>query len=147
MKEYFERISFFVSSIVDSSCGFNINFSAEQTKYARFNQGLFRQQGHIDQFYLTLDLFREQKRLQATVGLSWEWPSDQRVLRDIVQELEAKIDIAPIDLFFSSSTPSEGSEVGPSHHQLFDKRNIMSDIIEASRGQDLVGIFMGGGIY
>ncbi|MBT3342581.1 MAG: TldE/PmbA family protein [Gemmatimonadetes bacterium] len=131
-----------------------LNFSSEETDFVRFNHSKVRQPGHVQQRYLTMQLIDGQRHtsVQITLTGAHECRNGRDVsvdshrtcaLLDFMRERLAQL---PEDPHLLYNTEPVSSDV-ESENMLPPADEIVSQILAAGAGHDLVGILAMGGIY
>lgn len=122
--------------------GFTLWFAGETTDFVRFNHGLVRQAGQVDQVYLTVRLLCGQRHLSQTMLLSGN-ADDDAALDETLASLRAILPDVPEDphLLLADAVCST-IHIEPD--RLPPTESMVTDIVEAASGCDLVGILAAG---
>lgn len=131
-----------------------LNFSGEETDFVRFNHAQVRQPGHVQQRYLAIELIDGQRHtsVQITLTGARECRNGKEVsvdatracgMLDVLRERLAQLPEDPHLLYNTSPTSSEAE----SESLLPPADEVVSQILAAGAGHDLVGILAMGGIY
>ncbi len=120
-----------------------LSLEGEDTDFVRMNRGKVRQPGHVSQRYLTLRLVRGRRHASQRFSLAGDPAADAAALREAVSGLRGIVSGAHEDphlllpsVVASSTTRREG--------RLADPAEAVDAILDAARGEDLVGLYASG---
>jgi predicted Zn-dependent protease len=116
---------------------------AETTDFVRMNRGQVRQPGTVDQRYLHVRLVRGARHASHVLSLSGDTAADVAAARDALSALRgvlADVDDDPHLLLPADRHDSHGERGGP----LPPAEAVVGEILDAARGQDLVGLYASG---
>jgi len=117
------------------------NLSAERSDFVRFNRGLVRQAGTVEQAYLTLRLARERRQAQATLPLG-EFDAAKTALATLRDSLAG----LPADpLFLVNEEPRSTST--ERRGRLAPAEAVVERAVGEAKGRDMVGFYAGGTLY
>jgi predicted Zn-dependent protease len=117
------------------------NLSAERSDFVRFNRGLVRQAGTVEQAYLTLRLARERRQAQATLPLG-----EIDAARTALSALRDSLAGLPADpLFLINEEPRSTST--ERRGRLAPAEAVVEQAVEEAKGRDMVGFYAGGTLY
>jgi predicted Zn-dependent protease len=124
----------------------SLELSAEDSSFVRFNQGLIRQPGEVQQRSLRLDLAVGQRHASGTVALSGERTLDEERVSALLGLLRDDVPMLPQDPYLHRpdevcSSEQEGDD------GLLPPEEAAEQVLAAARGLDLVGIFASGGMH
>jgi predicted Zn-dependent protease len=123
-----------------------VNFSGENSDFARFNRARVRQAGSVTQANLCLTLIDQGRRLRTTLTLAFNQAADQAAIASAIQLMRSDLSSLPVDplLLFATETKDSNLERRgclPSAEEAVDS------VIAGAGGADLVGIFASGPVY
>lgn len=118
-------------------------FQGERSDFVRFNRGRVRQPGSVTQAELQLRLLRGQRHASATVTLGGRVDDDGRRVDGALEELRCMVASVPEDPHLLWEMQG-ASTTASSDDALPDAMAITEAIVDASGGQDLVGILVAG---
>jgi predicted Zn-dependent protease len=142
MQDHFFSLARAIETRLRGAEAFTASFRGEQSDFVRFNRSAVRQAGSVVQQTLTLDLIEGRRHALGSVHLTGN-PEDHERLASLVEELRAMRPGLPEDphLLYSTDGPSsERREPG----NLPERDAVLSAVVEAGRGRDLVGIHAAG---
>jgi predicted Zn-dependent protease len=118
--------------------------SGERSDFVRFNHGQVRQAGSVAQQMLTARLVRDQRQAAATITLAGG-DEDVSLARAAVAQLRVALAELPADPWLAIAESPEST----SHERrgrLPPAEEIVTQVVAASEGHDLVGFYAGGSI-
>lgn len=122
---------------------FTCTFAGEASDFVRFNQGKVRQAGHVTQAVMTLDLIAGGRHASATITLTGDINHDRARLATLLEDLRNILKFVPEDPFLAYATEIHSSTtVYP--HTLLESAEMVTRILAAAAGHDLVGILANG---
>ncbi len=146
MQAWFYSLAEQISAGIRAGEHFTCWLSAESSDFVRFNHGLIRQSGHVQQRYLTLKLIIGQRQAQGELSLSGLRGEDMALIAQLLDALRAQIFDLPEDPHLLLATAPQSSEriVASS---LPATREIVDEVLSAAAGYDFVGILASGPVY
>lgn len=146
MRAYFFEIKESVQALLGPKEAFTANFSAEIMDYARFNHAKIRQAGTVEQHYLSLRLIVGKKHALSKLALFHDKAKDKAQLEAAFKRLRAQIQGSAEDPFLLvNEKPSSSEHI--EKHELSDKTEVVSQILNEAEGLDLVGCYIAGPMY
>ncbi|HWI36496.1 MAG TPA: metallopeptidase TldD-related protein [Burkholderiales bacterium] len=141
MRERFSELSGALEKDLRAGEVLLCNLSAERSDFVRFNRGLVRQAGSVEQAYLTLRLASERRQAQATLPFG-----DVDSARAALARVRDSLAGLPADPLFlineeprSTSTERRGT--------LAPAQVVVEQAVEQAKGRDMVGFYAGGTLY
>ena len=123
-----------------------LNFSGEDSDFARLNHSAIRQAGSVAQRYLSVELIDGRRHLTSTYTLSGEPEADGGRGRAMVAELRQKLPHVPEDPHLLYATDVQSGE-STGENRLPDRAEAISAALAAGQGRDMVGLLAMGGIH
>ena len=117
------------------------SLSAERSDFVRFNRGLVRQAGTVEQSYLTLRLAHERRQAQATLPFGDIDPARAA----LAQLRDSLAGLPPDPLFLINEEPRCTST--ERRGQLAPAEVVVDQAVEEAKGRDMVGFYAGGTLY
>lgn len=146
MQTYFHHIADALQAALQGREVYTAGFSAEDSDFVRFNKSAVRQAGHVRQRGLGLDLIEGARHASGSLTLSGVLEDDAPRVQRLMRELRQQRAFLPEDPHLLYETKVHHTE-----HQgtsrLPDGAEAVSQIQEAGRGRDLVGIYAAGAIH
>lgn len=118
----------------------------EESDFIRFNKGKIRQPGSVSQCYILLHLICSQKHTKDYFPVTGNKDDDLSRSLKSLDAMRGDIQFLPDDPYLLFSKDPMSSSVS-GQNQLPGQEEILSDILEAGRAGDLIGIYAGGRIY
>lgn len=146
MQDYFYRLADAVNAVLRGGEVYTSVFAAEDSDFVRFNHNQVRQAGHVTQRELGLDLINGARHATGALMLTGDFDEDRGRLERLVAELREKYQALPDDPYLLYATDQPSTERRSDNH-LPEPAAVVAGIQQAGRGQDLVGIYAGGGIH
>jgi predicted Zn-dependent protease len=146
MQEYFYALADTITGSLQGDELYTCTFQAEDSDFVRFNRSAIRQAGVVEQRYLSIDLIRGQRHAAAELTLSGTFDSDRAHLSQVLTELRERLPYLPEDPHLLYATTVH-STVQQGENRLPDRAEAVAAMLDAGRGQDLVGLYAAGGIY
>ena len=141
MRERFSELSGTLEKELRAGEVLLCNLSAERSDFVRFNRGLVRQAGTVEQAYLTLRLASERRQAQATLPLG-----DVDSARAALARLRDSLAGLPADpLFLINEEPRSTST--ERRGKLAPAEGVVEEALEQAKGRDMVGFYAGGTLY
>ena len=146
MEHYFLALADVIDGALAAGERYTASFNAEQTDFVRMNQGKVRQPGTVAQRYIAVRLIRGQRHAMHVLSLTGDLTVDGAAIRTLVAGLRAALPeladdpllLLPADV--KSSRAVRGGPLPPSEQ-------VITDVLEAARGTDLVGIYAAGPVW
>ncbi|MBI3229143.1 MAG: TldE/PmbA family protein, partial [Burkholderiales bacterium] len=104
MQEYFYALADFIQAQLAEGERFKCWFSGEQSDFVRFNKGLIRQPGSVEQTSLSLNLINGQSHASSDFSLSTNSEVDRAYVLAMLQALRAQVAALPADPHFLMAT-------------------------------------------
>ncbi len=146
MQDYFHQLAEFATSQLQGEEVYTCSFSAEDSDFVRFNGSRVRQAGSTRQCALTLDLIEGRRHCRGELTLACDAELDRARLARMLGNLRERRACLPEDPFLLYATETRSSE--RTHpDRLPDPDDVLSQIIKAGEGRDLVGIYAAGGMH
>jgi predicted Zn-dependent protease len=121
------------------------NFAGERSDFVRFNHGKVRQAGTVEQRVVSLRLVQHQRQAGATVTLTG-MPDDVTRARGALSRLRDVLAQLPEDpwlRYSESPQPTTAERRGA----LEPPEAVVSAVVRAANGHDLVGFYGGGALF
>jgi predicted Zn-dependent protease len=122
------------------------NTRGEDSDFIRFNKGKIRQPGSVSQCYMSLHLIRSQKHIKDFFPLTGAGEEDFSRCIESLAEMRKNIQYLPDDPHLLYSKDPRSSSV-PGQNRLPSREIVLSGLLKAGDGVDLIGIYAGGRIY
>ncbi|WP_395505844.1 TldD/PmbA family protein [Ectopseudomonas hydrolytica] len=126
--------------------GFTLAYSAEQSGFVRFNHGQVRQAGQVQQSYVTLALYQDQRHAESRLALGGTLEEDLPRLQLALQQLRAVLPTLSDDPYLRLNREAWRSELAV-EATLPDGAAMAQQIVSAASGLDLVGFLAVGPQY
>jgi predicted Zn-dependent protease len=121
------------------------NLSAEHSDFIRFNRGLVRQAGTVEQGYLTFRLARDRRQAQAALALSGN-SDDLAAAKSALARVRETLAGLPADpLFLINEEPRSTST--ERRGRLAPADAVVEQAVKQAKGRDMVGFYAGGTLY
>jgi predicted Zn-dependent protease len=146
MQQYFYALADTVAASLQGKEFFTCTFQGEDSDFVRFNRSAIRQAGSVIQRSLTLDLIHGNRHAAAEVALSGDFDGDRARLGQILTELREQLPYLPEDphLLYATTVHSSTQEGA---NRLPARADVVTAVLDAGSGRDLVGLYAAGGIY
>ena len=143
MKEHFFELSDRLTRELQGGETLLCNFGGERSDFVRFNQSKVRQAGSVEQRTLSLRLVRERRQASASVALGVD---DFELGKQTLARLREVLGDLPEDpwLLINEAPQSTSNE---RRGELAPAEDVVSQVIKAADGKDLVGFYAAGTIY
>ncbi len=146
MQAHFEALATALCATLTGDQQLLLSFAGEGSDFVRFNRGVVRQAGHVDQAELGLDFIDGTRHAPGKVTLTGKLEQDLDRARSLLGVLRDTVPHLPPDPHLLFATDVQSSErVG--ENALPDSADIVDATLAAADGTDLVGILAAGGIY
>lgn len=146
MQQWFHSLADEIGTRLKGDEQFTCWLSAEASDFVRFNHGLIRQSGHVQQRYLSLKLISGQRQAQGELTLSGVHEQDSALTAQLIETLRAQLPDLPDDPYLLLATQPQSSErIVPS--ALPSTQDIVAEVLSAAAGHDFVGILASGPVY
>lgn len=146
MQEYFYRLADYVTTLLQGEERYTCTFDAEDSDFVRFNRSAVRQAGTVSQRFLSVNLIHGQRHTHGSIALSGDWQEDASRVSTLLGSLREQLPYLPEDPHLLYATDVHSSEHHGANRLPEDTGAIVTAILEAGRGRDLVGIYAAGGI-
>ena len=147
MQEYFAEIADTLGSLLSGTEIYTCSFAAEDSDFVRLNHNAIRQAGSVSQRTLACELIEGRRHASGELTLSGDLARDRPRLASCIAHLREQLPYLPEDPHLLYATEVQSSERLGENHLPEDSGAIVSAVIEAGRGHDLVGLYAAGGIY
>ena len=147
MQEYFVELADVLTSLLRGNEIYTCSFAAEDSDFVRLNRSAIRQAGSVSQRTLSCDLIDGQRHASGQLALSGDLDLDRSRLTGFVAQLREQLPSLPEDPHLLYATEVRSSEYLGDNHLPEDSGAIVSAVLDAGHGHDLVGIYAAGGIY
>jgi predicted Zn-dependent protease len=146
MESYFQDLAALLDGLIQADETFTATFSAESSDFVRMNRGMVRQPGSVVQRYLDIDLIRGHRHATHLVSLSGDLDVDRTTIAAAVAATRAALaDVADDPhLLISTEVHSTRDVRGGA---LPAAETIIDSVLDAAKGDDLVGLYAGGPVY
>jgi len=145
MKEHFFSLADGLASRLRAGETLLANLAAERSDFVRFNRGKARQAGSVAQAELTLRLLRARRQAVMTLDIAGS-VEDETLLLATLARLRAALDALPEDPWLLvNETPSSSESLRRA--ALPAAEEVVSGIVGAARGRDLVGLYAAGTMF
>ena len=146
MQNYFYHLADFVKAQLRGPEVFTAQFSSEDSDFVRFNHAEIRQAGHVMHHSMSVDLINGRRHATGGTTLSGNQADDEQRLAALVADLREKYATLPEDPYLLYATDVQSTERHGDNH-LPDSTAAITEIQQAGRSHDLVGIYAAGGIH
>ncbi|MGE0681094.1 MAG: metallopeptidase TldD-related protein [Candidatus Binatia bacterium] len=147
MQEYFYRLADHLPTLLQGSEIYTCSFDAEDSDFVRFNHSVVRQAGTVMQRSLSVNLIDGSRHTYGDITLSGDWMEDSSRLTTLIDQLRGQLPYLPEDPHLLYATEERSSEHHGDNRLPEDTGAIVTAILNAGRGKDLVGIYAAGGIH
>lgn len=146
MQQWFYKLADEIATCLTGDEQFTCWLAAESSDFVRFNHGLIRQSGHVQQRYLTLRLIRGERQAQGDVSLSGIREQDSVTIGRLLDALRAQLPDLPDDPHLMLATEVRSTErIVPS--TLPPSQDIVDEVLGIVAGHDFVGYLSSGPVY
>lgn len=146
MQEYFYQLADHVTGLLQGEEQYTCTFDAEDSDFVRFNRSAVRQAGTVSQRFLSVNLIKGQRHTHGSATLSGDWQEDTARIQTLIDNLREQLPYLPEDPHLLYATEVHSSEHHGANRLPEDTGAIVTAILDAGRGRDLVGIYAAGGI-
>jgi predicted Zn-dependent protease len=147
MQEYFYQLADQLTALLRGHEIYTCSFSAEDSDFVRFNRSAVRQAGTVIQRYLSLSLINGARHSEGTITVSGDFVLDCEHAAQLLISLRERLPYLPDDPHLLYATEVWSTEHHGKNQLPEDSSAIVSAILEAGRGRDLVGLYAAGGIH
>ena len=141
----FRSLASQLHDLVDTGEVALLGYSAERSDFVRFNRSAVRQATGVTQRYLHVELIEGERHAGQSVTLTGEPFIDAARLSHAVEGLRELLPHLPPDPHLLYSTEAR-STARHTPNTLAPAEAVVEEILEQSRGLDLVGIYASGGM-
>ena len=143
MQDYFYALSDALVKKLEGDEQLLLGFAGEDSDFVRLNHNRIRQAGSVAQRTISLDLIEAKRHAEAYVDLTGDSEQDLNQLVDTLKQLRQQRTLLPEDPYLFFATDINHSEY---HHDntVVDSHDAVEQVLQASSGLDLVGIFANG---
>jgi len=120
-----------------------INIAAEETLFVRFNGNRVRQNTDVEQINLSVRLQSKGRTVEKNCTLSGQHQTDQAALAALLEACRLEASVLPVD---PNQVPIEnkGSSSEAFRGALLSAKELVSAVVGAAQGCDLVALYAGG---
>ena len=120
-----------------------INITAEETLFVRFNGNRVRQNTDVEQINLSVRLQSKGRTVEKNCTLSGQHETDQAALTALLEACRLEASVLPVD---PNQVPIEnkGSSSEEFRGALLSAKELVSAVVGAAEGCDLVALYAGG---
>ena len=146
MEGYFATLAGELDRTLRTGERYTASFDAEDTDFVRMNRGKVRQPGSVCQRYVSVRLIEGDRHAEHRLSLTGDVTADVAAVAAAVSGLRGVLpDLADdphmlLPTEVASSRTQRGESLPPSEQ-------VVTEILDAARGQDLVGIYAAGPVY
>jgi predicted Zn-dependent protease len=146
METYFNALAAHLDGKVAAPQRYLLRLAAESSDFVRFNHGLIRQAGHVQQRVASLQLIEGLRHASATVTLGGAPEDDIALLDATLRALRRQLHDLPEDPHLLLPEQAQSSRHSPESH-LPPAPAMVEAILALARGHDMVGILASGPLY
>ncbi len=146
MKEFFNKISKKMLEQIHADEVMIINFDAEISNFIRLNNSKIRQAGNVKQLDLSLSLICKKKIHTSSIRLSGNIDRDIDTLIKSLNYLRREMPELSADPYLLYSKKNQSSSISNCKSTL-NSKEIIKNILDDIKNDELVGIFSSGNIY
>ncbi|MGE0173117.1 MAG: metallopeptidase TldD-related protein [Oligoflexales bacterium] len=142
MKEHFLKICDNAFSSLRENEHLFSYLSAESSDFCRFNKGLIRQLGNVQQAYVYMSFISRQRIMTKQFGFTFDVETDTKSITDFIATSRNEIDGLPEDpyLTFSQIPVRESNSASGTSAT----KEIVTQVADLARGSDFVGFLANG---
>jgi len=142
-ERYFGQLAAVLDAALAPGERYTASYAGETTDFVRMNRGKVRQPGHVAQQHLSIQLVRGARHASHALALTGDAKTDAGAMRDAVAGLRSVMPELADDphLMLPTSVASSRSARGA---PLPPTPELVDAILDASAGEDLVGILAAG---
>lgn len=144
--QHFNELLAHLQGLVGADEGFTLAYGAEVSQFIRFNHGRVRQAGQVQQVYVTLALYQDERHADSELALTGVAEEDQPRLEQALQRLRQTLPALADDPYLRLNREAWRSETMAELPQL-DSTAAIAQIVDAAAGLDLVGFLAAGPQY
>ena len=131
--------------LLPADLSYRVFLNSEASTFIRLNKGKVRQPGSVHQAHATLDISKGKRHFKSHISLSGVPEQDLARLKDLlVPEAEMLSLLDPDPHIMEMPEPQTSEFFGP--RSQVEPQEVLREILEASNGLDLVGIYAAGRI-
>lgn len=142
-KNIFEEASQFAFNLLRDDEILNLNLSAEDTTFIRFNKSKVRQLSEVEQCTLSLDLYWKSKKYSKSFNLSRNQKSNEQLIRENLDEMKRVVRELPDDPYIALPE-NNGESVTENSGELITNEAFLNLISENCASYDLAGVYAAG---
>jgi len=146
MEDYFRELSAGVFSQLSGDELLLLNFSGEDSDFARFNHSRVRQAGNVRQQELQMTLIDRQRQSHSEFNLCGKMQADRAQAASLLQALREQIGLLPEDPYLHYATQVRDS-LHRSTNQLPENDEVMDSLLDSAQDLDLVGVWASGALH
>ncbi len=147
MQEYFADIADSLGALLSGTEIYTCHFAAEDSDFVRLNRSAIRQAGSVAQRLLTCELIEGRRHASGELTLSGDLALDRPRLARCIEHLREQLPHLPEDPHLLYATEVQSSEHLGENRLPEDSGAIVSAVLNAGRGHDLVGLYAAGSIH
>ncbi len=146
MRDYFYALADGIARSLNAGERFTASFDAERTDFVRMNRGKVRQPGTVAQRYLTVRLIRGTRHAEHALCLTGDTGVDARTIAQAVAGLRSTLpELADDPLLLLPHEVVSNESVRSM--LLPPSEEIVTQVLAAAHGTDLVGIYAAGPVW
>jgi predicted Zn-dependent protease len=146
METYFNDVAALLDRSLAPGEIYLCRFDAEISDFVRMNRGKVRQPGTVSQRYLALRLIRGKRHAERSLTVSGDLARDRADIDEAVAALRGALDDLPDDPHLDYATEVCSSRTVKTA-TLAHSEQIVTSVLDAAQGLDLVGIYAAGPVY
>jgi len=146
MENYFRELSAAVFSQLSAHQVLLLNYSGEDSDFARFNHSKVRQAGNVRQQELQMTLIDKHRQCHAEFNLCGEMQADLAQANSLLHSLREQIKLLPEDPYLNYATQVRDSLHKAGNH-LPETGEVVDTVLDAARDLDLVGVWASGALH
>ena len=146
METYFNDVAALLDRSLAPGEIYICRFDAEVSDFVRMNRGKVRQPGTVSQSYLALRLIRGKRHAERSLTVSGNLARDRAEIEDALVALRSALDDLPDDPHLDYATDVRSSRA-VKRGNVAHAEQIVTSVLDAAQGLDLVGIYAAGPVY
>ena len=144
LKDQFYQLADTLTQQLSGNQVFLANIVAEASYFVRFNHAAIRQAGKVQQQSIELTLINGARQASGSITLSTTAYTDQAQLRALLKELRNVLENVPDDPYCNYNREPHDT-LAHGLNQLSSSAQIVAEIRDHCRDQDMVGTYAAGG--